>query len=272
MSKSTPAALPADYHTHNRLCKHAEDKPAAYAEAGARAGVTAVAATDHCPTDERFGIEHRMELEDFPTYLRWVRQAQEDAPLPLLLGVEADYYRGCERFLAPWLDRHPFDLVLGSVHFLDYWAAKPEDRTLADHPDRAHIWRTYFTLIGELAGTGLYDIVAHLDLPKKFIPPPGERALRELALPALDRIAEAGLAIEINTSGLNHACKELYPSLPLLTWACERGIGLTFGSDAHSPARVGADFDRALAWARAAGYREGVVFEARRARRVPLPP
>lgn len=271
MSNATAARFPADYHTHNRLCKHAEDKPAAYAEAGAQQGVAAVAATDHCPTDERFGIEHRMELADFPTYERWVRQAQETAPVPLLFGVEADYYRGCERFLAPWLDQHPLDIVLGSVHFLDYWAKRPEDRTLSDHPDRAHIWRSYFQLIGELAESGLYDVVAHLDLPKKFIPPLPEASLRECALPALDRIARAGMAIEINTSGINHACREVYPSLPLLTWARERDIGLTFGSDAHSPRRVGADFDRALAWARAAGYGESIVFEQRRARRQGLP-
>jgi histidinol-phosphatase (PHP family) len=245
MDGKSQRTLPPDYHTHTRLCKHAEGEPGDYVRAAQANGVARVACTDHCPTDVRFGIEHRMELHEFPLYRAWVTET--DA----LFGIEADFYRGCEDFLRSMEDEHPFDLVLGSVHFLDYWAK----RGLSNgNPDA--IWREYFSLIGEMADTGLFDIATHLDLPKKFGNPISEDRLREHALPALDKIAAAGMALEINTSGLRHPCREMYPSLPLLTWARERGIGLTFGSDAHAPARVGADFDKAVAHAAAAGFRQ----------------
>jgi histidinol-phosphatase (PHP family) len=47
---------------------------------------------------------------------------------------------------------------------------------------------------------------------------------------------------------------EAYPAAALLASAAALGIPLTFGSDAHAPGDVGADFDRAAALARAAGY------------------
>lgn len=262
--------LPPDYHTHNRLCKHADGVPLDYALVGTERGVPHIAATDHCPTDTRFGDEHRMRVEQFPEYIEMVEAARAASPIPVLLGIEADYYRGCERFLDTWTQKYPFDLVLGSVHFLNYWGKPGELRTLADADDPAVTWKLYFELISELADTRLYDIVAHIDLPKRFGNEIAETALREFALPALDRLAEAGMAIEINTSGLNHAPQEPYPGLNILTWACEREVGLTFGSDSHHPDRVGTGFDVALKLAADAGYKTSRHYHQREFTEQPL--
>jgi histidinol-phosphatase (PHP family) len=271
MSAASAQSLPPDYHTHNHLCKHAAGVPLDYARSAESARVPHIAATDHCPTDDRYGQEHRMELAQFPDYLALVADAQRDAALPVLLGVEADYYRGCERFLAPHLERHPFDVVLGSVHFINYFGAPSEPRSLSEARDPALIWGLYFERIAELADTRLYDIVAHLDLPKRFGHPLPETQLRELALPALDRIAAAGMAIEINTSGLHHAPRECYPGPAMLRWACSCGVGLVFGSDAHKPERVGDGFDVALRMAREAGYTTSRHYARRRFTEVSLP-
>lgn len=270
-SFSTFPALP-DYHTHNRLCKHADGQPIDYARMAATRGLPALAATDHCPTDDGFGHSHRMPISAFPTYQQWVLDARAASSIPILFGVEADYYRGCERFLAPWLEKHPLDVVLGSVHMLSDGVATPTDaRPLNDGSAPDVIWRTYFQLIGELADTGLYDIVAHLDLPKRYAPRISDALLREYALPALDRIARANMAIEINTSGLFHDHGECYPSLPLLAWARERGVGLSFGSDSHSPDRVGTGFDIALQMARDVGYTTSRHYTKRTFTEHPLP-
>jgi histidinol-phosphatase (PHP family) len=254
-----------DYHTHHELCRHATGRTVDYARSAAAAGLREFAATDHCPTDVGFGREHRMELGQFNTYLHDVAAARSAFPKVIIrLGVEADFYPECEAFLAPFLNRYPFDLVLGSVHFRDYWAEESEDRGLHAHGRSEVIWREYFSLIGRLADTRLYDIVTHLDLPKRFGNPSDARALREAALPALDRIAAAGMAIEINTSGMIHSIHEMYPSLHLLTWAWERGVGLVFGSDAHSPDRVGDGFATAIDLAREAGYTEARRYEQRK--------
>jgi histidinol-phosphatase (PHP family) len=50
----------------------------------------------------------------------------------------------------------------------------------------------------------------------------------------------------------------------------EAGPPITLASDAHVPADVGRDFDRAVVHARAAGYETVSVFEGRKARQEPL--
>jgi histidinol-phosphatase (PHP family) len=190
----------------------------------------------------------------------------------VLFGAEADYYEGCERFLREWLPHRPFDLVLGSVHFINDWGFdNPDEREVWDNVDVAGTWREYFKLIGRLAETKLFDVVGHLDLPKKFGFLPAEPVLREIAGPALDKIANARMAIEINTSGLRKPVREIYPSLFLLGMARALDIPVCFGSDAHLPDEVGYEFACALAWARQAGYSEAVRFAGRKQTRYALP-
>lgn len=263
MQPSTPRTLPPDYHTHNRRCQHARGTVADYVRQAEAAGVAEIACTDHLPVDDRFGVETRMPVADFPDYVEEVRAAAASAAIPVRLGIEADYYRGCEPHLARVLDQYPFDVVLGSVHFRDYFSTDPAARGVADRDRPDEAWTDYFRMIGELAGTGLVDIIGHLDLPKRFGMPTGPDRIGDAARRALDAIANAGMAIEINTSGAIHAVKEFYPSLTLLTWARERDIPITFGSDAHDPERVGDGFAAAVATARDAGYTASAWFDRR---------
>ena len=106
-------------------------------------------------------------------------------------------------------------------------------------------------------------------MPKKFRFVP-TRDCTPLFERFLDAAASRGVAIEINTAGLRKDCREMYPSPSFLGLAARRGVGLTFGSDAHAPGEVGMNFADAVALARDAGYRECLRFEKRRAIRVPL--
>lgn len=230
-----------------------------------------MACTEHSPSPEPFSPGIRMSLDEFPTYQDWVREAAGVEGIRVLFGLEADYYNGCEAFLEEWLPQQPFDYVLGSVHFVHY--DRDNDHALSgvcDHPDIDTSWEIYFDRIGRLADTGFYDAVAHLDLPKKFRPPPAPSVIERIVKPALDRIAAAGMAMEINTSGFIHGCAEQYPSQTILTWACERDIPITFGSDSHQPGRMGADFERAVEIAKAAGYTQRAEYQGRKRVMVPL--
>jgi histidinol phosphatase-like PHP family hydrolase len=52
--------------------------------------------------------------------------------------------------------------------------------------------------------------------------------------------------------------------LPLLERARAAGLPITLASDAHTPQRVGANFDDLIAWARSAGYTGASAFVARK--------
>ncbi|HRZ11281.1 MAG TPA: histidinol-phosphatase HisJ family protein [Kiritimatiellia bacterium] len=266
-----PSNWPADYHSHTRLCKHASGEPRDYARAARQRGLPELATTDHGPTPLNYDPLHRMEMEQFPEYLGGVRAAQREEPGFVLLGIEADYFESCESFMADWLAAQPFDLVLGSIHYLSPPAPdRSEFKPLWNFGGIRGTWKRYFELVGKLADSGLYDIVGHLDMLKRNGSRLADKELRECALPALDRIAAAGMAIEINTSGLRHAVKEIYPSPLLLSWARERGIPIVFGSDAHQPDQVGSAFEQAVRLARESGYTDSLRFRGRVAARVPF--
>ena len=188
------------------------------------------------------------------------------------MGLEADYYEGCERFLGSWLPAQEFDFVLGSVHFIDGWGFdNPEERHIWDAADVTATWRRYFDVLTRLIDSNLFDAVGHMDLPKKFGYRPSDRDLREMVQPVLDRIADAGMGIELNTSGLRKPVGEIYPSPMIVSMAREREIPICFGSDAHSPGDVGDRFALAFNLAREAGYTDYFKIRQRKKELTPLP-
>ncbi len=258
------SVLPPDYHCHTLLCKHAEGRPVEYARAARDCGLTEMACTEHNPAPEPFDPEHRMDLDEFARYREWVSEAQALDGIRVLFGIEADYYEGCEAFLGKWLPEQDFDYVLGSIHYTRYERDNGHRLTgVFDANDVEGSWARYFALVRELAATGLYDVSAHFDLPKRFGPLPKPDVMESLVKPTLDALAQADMGLEINTSGFTHDVNEQYPSLTILRWANERGIPISFGSDAHRPERMGGDFERAVQLAIEAGYTERAEYRKR---------
>ena len=262
--------LPSDYHTHTRLCRHAGGDPVEYAQAAAARGIPEIACTDHIPFPDDPNPAIRMPWEDLSVYLGLVREAQAAAPCTVLLGLEADYQRDLvQGHVQAILDSADFDLVLGSLHTGPFWDLVPGS-PVATPEFVAQMNRTYYARMTELARTRLYDICSHFDVVKRTGVHAPENLLAEIVPPALDAVAEAGMAIEINTSGIDHGAGEPYPSALILAWMHERGIPIVFGSDSHSPDQVGRHFERALDLARAAGYSHRAVFRRRKRTLVPF--
>ncbi len=262
----------ADYHMHTTLCKHAEGTVQEYAEMAALKKLTEICFTDHCPAPGGYDPVNRMLLSQFSEYTQMIRSVQASVKLPVLFGIEADFYPDCERFLSDWLPAQNFDFVLGSVHYIKDWAFDdPRMISIWRSANVEQAWREYFKLVAELAETGMYDSLSHPDLPKKFGYRPSDTVISEIVQPALDAIAKAGMCIEINSSGLRRTVKEIYPSPGILSLARERNIPITFGSDAHSPNEVAHAFDLSITLAKEAGYTQFARYKNRKRTLHPLP-
>lgn len=263
--------LPADYHVHTYLCKHADGDPEDYLAAATARGLPEICFTDHAPAPCGYDPKHRMMIDQVPTYHNILAGLPRDGACKVRVGIEADYYPDCEQFLRPWLESQPFDLVMGSVHYIQGWGFdNPDNLPVWETVDVEQTWRRYFELVGRLAQSRLFDMVAHLDLPKKFGHRPRHAALVDAAKRALDQVAAAGMGIELNTSGLRRKVAEIYPAQAILELARARDIPICFGSDAHQPEEVGHAFDKAVRLARAAGYTACARFVKRRLSLVPL--
>lgn len=254
-----------DLHVHTPFCRHATGSPAEYAAAARRAGLAGICFSDHAPSPDGYDPANRMAMAEFPRYKAAVMGLEHGLEPEVLFGIEADYHETCVGFLEQWLPEQDFDVVLGSVHYIGEWGFDdPAQISKWADADVAGVWREYFKRVAALARTRMFDVLTHPDLPKKFGHRPPEKVARELAAPALDALAAAGMAIEINTSGLRKPAREIYPSAFILAMAEERGIPVCFGSDAHEPGQVGADFERAGRLARDTGYKETACFRKRK--------
>lgn len=204
-------------------------------------------------------------------YAALVRGAAE-AGLPVRLGIEADYFPGKEGAIRRVLEQAPFDYAIGSVHWIGPWGFDLLGvEGLWDGRDVDEMYRQYFALLVRAARSGLFQIMAHPDLIKVMGHRPSPRLdLQALYAVAADAFLAGGAAVEVSTAGLHKPVGDLYPDPAFLRACRKRGVPLSLASDAHAPEDVGRDFDRAVALARDAGYREVLTFADGRGRAVPL--
>jgi histidinol-phosphatase (PHP family) len=257
------------YHVHSRWSDGKSNIPALL-EAAREAGLDEVGISDHYTlAPGRATVSWSMPLDRLAEYVAEIQDAAaatREGPI-VRCGVEADYFPEQEAALREVLAAHPFDYVIGSVHFVDGFpvdgsAARWEALAPAE---RETLFRGYWERIAGLARSRLADIVGHIDLTKKFGFRPVSDLSQEIGT-ALDAVAAAGMAVEVNTAGWHTASREAYPEPALLRACRERGIPTLINADAHVPAHLTRDFDRAIALARAAGYAEVVRFERRQRR------
>lgn len=269
-----------DYHLHLR--PDDRDTPAEryftaenvdrYLEAARAAGVDELGVSEHLHRFRRaldvwrhpFWVENA--VDDLDAYCEFVRST------PLRLGIEADFVPGAEDRVASLLDSLELDYVVGSVHFLDETAVDHPgyDAWEAGDPDR--VWRRYFELLAEAARSGMFDILAHPDLVKVWGSgrPAPRHDPRFYYEPAVEAIAESGIAVEVSTAGLRKPVGEIYPARALAEMCVEAGAELALSSDAHRPEEVGADYDHALELLAELGVERICAFEGRERRLEPV--
>jgi histidinol-phosphatase (PHP family) len=124
------------------------------------------------------------------------------------------------------------------------------------------VWASYAELLIAAAGSGLFDVLAHLDLPKKF----GHRPTRPFSGAqgeVVAAVAASGSAVEISSGGRRKPVGEDYPAPGLLGALVSAGVPFALSSDAHAPSEVGYRFEDLVARARAAGIGRVAVFRRR---------
>lgn len=186
---------------------------------------------------------------------------ERQSDIQLKLGIEVDYIPDLENDLKRLVARPELDYTIGSVHFIDGWAF--------DHPDHKHefnkrdideIYARYAEVLIRMVGTGLFDIVGHLDLVKIWGDRPRRKDPAYYIEPVLNAIQKSNMAVEINSAGLRKPVAEVYPAADLVKLMYERNIPITFGSDAHHPDQVGEGLHKAYLLALSAGYSKLVSY------------
>jgi histidinol-phosphatase (PHP family) len=254
-------ALFYDSHMHTPLCKHAWGEPEEYAQQAIKAGLKGIIFTCHAPMPNGFWPTVRMSESEFEIYVAIVQRAAEayKNKIHVCLGLESEWFPGQEDYIRQLHERADFDYILGAVHWqAKEYLAKFESGTIENFR------RIYFDNLAKSAESGLYDCLAHPDLVKNYHPDSWCFAIiKNTVSTCLDRIAATGVAMELNTSGLNKSYSEMNPGNEMLRMMAERKIPIVVGSDAHRAQRVGEHFTTALNNLIEAGYEEVSYFQKR---------
>ena len=248
-----------------------------YREAASERGIAELGVAEHVHRFEQaldvwdHPFWRESARDDLDEYCRFVREETD-----LRLGLEADWVAGREDRMANLLDGRDWDYVVGSVHVIrergvdsDYGGDWDVWDT-ARGPDE--VWRAYFATVAEAARSGLYDVIAHPDLVKVWGSqrPRPDRDPRFFYEPAVEAIADAGIAAEVSTAGLRKPVGEIYPAPALLEMLVDAGVPLALSSDAHVAEDLGHRYEEAVAHLTEHGVREIAVFDRRARRMEPL--
>jgi histidinol-phosphatase (PHP family) len=244
-----------------------------YLAAAADAGIDEIGCSEHV-----YRFRQALNLWRHPF---WEEQARDDleaycdfvVTTPLRLGLEMDFVPGAEDRTGSLLDRYGFDYVIGSVHFIDALSVDHEGWDVwLRHGDPDEVWRRYFETVAEAVRSGLFDIIAHPDLVKMWgrARPHPRRDPRFFYEPAVEAIAESGIAVEVSTAGLRKPVGEIYPAPEFAAMCVEAGAVFALSSDAHVPDDVGHAYERAVSEMRDWGIQEIATFELRQRGLEPL--
>jgi len=249
-----------DLHNHTTRCNHAKGSMESYIKRAIELGIDIYGFSEHAPMD--FDKEYRLKFEEMKDYEIEVKSLQEKYKdrIEIVLGYEVDYLKG---YIDQRVINAKVDYLIGSVHFLGTWGFdNPEFNSEYSKRNIDEMWHEYFRNIEEMAQTGYFDIVGHLDLIKvfNFLP---KKDIRSIATPALKAIKKSNMVIELNSAGLRKPCKEVYPSPSLLEVVYELDIPITFSSDAHAIGQVGFRYDKVRELAKKIGFSKAVTFKQR---------
>ena len=254
-----------DYHIHTKLCGHAIGEPGDYVREAIRKGLREIGFSDHMPLLRIRDKHLTMEPDQLPHYVSLINELRHsDCGITVRLGIEMDYFPDQMTEIWAAAEGIEFDYVYGAVHYIDGWGFG-DSRRLSSYQSRDpdETYERYFDLFCKAAREGGFDIMAHPDLVKKHgivstVP------MDDMYETAARTLRDAGVAIEINTSGLRMRAAEPYPGRTFLEVCTRHGVAVTLGSDAHAPHQVGMDFDIALRMLKRAGISEIATFQRRK--------
>ncbi len=252
-----PTSIPFDYHMHSTFSCDCRTKMADMCAEALRKGIPEIAFTEHF---DRVRNGMCFDKYDADAFFKSIEQCRaEFAPrgLSIKAGIEVGEIHLNRAEVNAVIDSHPYDLVLGSLHWVrgeniferDYFN-KRDPRTAA---------KDYFEELAEMVDGGGFTIMSHMDVLKRtgyvvygrFDLTEWEEYVR----PVLTACVKRGIAPEINTSALRMPVNQTHPTVDAIRWyKALGGERLSIGSDSHTTQALGTGLEAAIQIAKTAGF------------------
>ncbi len=264
-------SVPFDLHVHTSFSDDGEGTIEEFCERALELGIRELGFAEHvdlCPADPHYNFL------DYGSYHDAVHAAREKykGRLSIRLGLEITYLPSIAGEIRSWLEGKDFDYLIGAIHLLDDGqACVSEEDTAHEYfksRDPVEAYENYFDHVLELVKSGLFDVLAHLDIINRY----GLNYLGRFNYGQfygqirriLEGVIKRDMALELNASGLRKNINIPHPHPDILKIYYELDGRLVLpGSDAHSPEDLGACLPEAVEFAQRANLDDFVSFENR---------
>lgn len=242
----THLQLTSDLHMHSTFSPDAIDAPDAMFQRGLELKLRAMAITEHAEWHK--GERGFPRVEEYFHAMLAGRQKFTPLGLDVYTGVELGNPHTYAKQAHSLLDEFPFDIVIGSVHWL--YEANIHDAVVFRGRELNVVYADYFEEARRLCEEFPIDILAHFDRilwrPKlmglPFDPFSVEKPVRNM----LSAVVRNGIALELNTRHLAMSPAWREELALLLHWYKEEGgRGVVVNSDAHRTGHIALNFDLA---------------------------
>lgn len=226
-----------DLHVHTNYSFDSSVTMEQYAERARKLGIDVLCFTDHIDINRHYDTFKTFDFDGrFKEFERVKKQFEGEVLLLLGFEMGEPHLHPKEtaflRSLAP-------DMIIGSIHYpLDYEAE-------GVHLSRREYERLYDRYVREMVCNGDFDVLGHMDLPKKYHYDFVEHF--DYVCETLRLCVERGIVPEINTASLRNGVPTTMPSMDAIRYYVSvGGKFVTINSDSHSVDNLGYNYGTVL--------------------------
>ena len=183
-------------------------------------------------------------IAKFEKHYQIIDSLQKQTNIRIFKGMEVDFFADChwlENFSKAVTHLKP-DYLIGSAHFVEHKGTLYNSHDLKSAPkiEQNQLLHRYWQNQRAAAQSGLFTIMAHLDLMKKVGLGQEEQWIEE-EQKNINIIKKQSLIVELNSSYFKFK-DEPYPSPRIMEMLAQQHIPVILSDDAHASAQLGQYF------------------------------
>lgn len=259
-----------DCHMHSSFSTDSDTPTEDMIQRSIALGLKGICFTEHLDPDYPPTPDNLEFSLDIPAYygrLMDLKEAYKDL-LAIRFGIEIGLQLHLGTYFHNLLKEYPFDFVIGSSHLVH--GADPYYPEFFQGRDEKQAYREYFeSILENLSAFDEMDTYGHLDYIVRYGPNQNRfysyEKYQDILEAILKKLIEKNVGLEVNTGGYHYGLGEPNPCTAIIRRYKELGGEIiTIGADAHSPEKIGYDFDRAAQVLRECGFEYYTIFKGRK--------